>query len=196
MPFVLPVVIAFGTLFYILYREMPVYRQTRTGMGNRDSNVWKLRSMRDIRNEHLVPLPDSSRLTRLGRFMRANSIDELPQFLNIIKGEMSLVGPRPQISEYLPAMTERERQRHAVLPGLTGYAQINGRNAVTWTERFAQDLWYVENASFWLDVRILLKTPFAVMSGRNTAHEGHTTMPNLLEERRTPVVSPIRKEVA
>lgn len=134
----------FGSLFFLLYREMPLYRQMRTGRGNVSFQVWKLRTLRDRCDENCVPLPAASRSTRLGSFMRSYSIDELPQLINILRGEMSLVGLRPQIAAYLPAMTEQERKRHDVLPGLTGYAQINGRN---------------------------------------TAHEGHVTMPSLLEER-------------
>jgi len=183
LPLVLPTVLLFGALFSATTFERPVYRQVRTGLGNRHFFVWKLRTMTEERDNEGRLLPDVDRMTRLGTFMRSASIDELPQIVNIIKGEMSLVGPRPQVSEFLVAMTEQEKRRHDVLPGLTGHAQINGRNSVSWTERFAQDLWYVENASFWLDLRIIGRTPWAILSGKNTAHEGHATMPTLFEER-------------
>lgn len=183
LPVVAPVTIFFGTLFAIQTGERPVFRQTRTGHRNREFKVWKLRTMTEASDESGSLLPDHDRMTRLGTFMRSMSIDELPQVINVLRGEMSIVGPRPQVASYLGAMTENEKRRHNVLPGLTGHAQIKGRNAVSWAERFTQDLWYVENASFWLDLKIICQTPLAVISGKNTAHEDHVTMPSLFEER-------------
>ena len=119
----------------------------------------------------------------MGRFIRKFSIDELPQLVNILKGEMSFVGPRPQVDVFLDAMTEEEKRRYDVVPGITGWAQINGRNATKWSERFSQDLWYVKNASFKLDMFILMRTPLAILQATGIAQEGHATMPTLFEER-------------
>ena len=185
LPLAIVLCIVFGVAFSVSNRVRPVYRQERTGLDSGKFLVWKLRTMTEEKDAAGVLLPDEMRLTPLGRFMRATSIDELPQIINILKGEMSFVGPRPQVAEFLTAMTDEERRRHDVLPGLTGWAQINGRNAVSWSERFAQDLWYIDNASFWLDVGIMLRTPLAVLSANNTKHAGHATMPSLFDERRT-----------
>lgn len=139
--------------------------------------------MTEERAEDGTLLPDHERLTPFGNFMRATSIDELPQIINILRGEMSFVGPRPQIDVFLGAMTENEQRRHEVLPGLTGHAQINGRNAVTWAQRFEMDVWYVDNASLWLDLTIMARTPLAVLGARNIKNADHVTMPTLFEER-------------
>src|SRR5690606_1218532 len=118
----------------------------------------KLRTMREANGADGRPRPDAERLTRLGRVLRATSLDELPELWNVLKGEMSLVGPRPLLVEYLPLYNDRQRRRHDVRPGITGWAQVNGRNAVSWEERFEMDVWYVENLSFALDVKILWRT--------------------------------------
>lgn len=186
LPVILPLVSICGAVFFLMTGERPVYRQTRTGLGNRKFRLWKLKTMTETRAEDGTLLPDHERLTPFGNFMRATSIDELPQIINILKGEMSFVGPRPQIDVFLDAMTEKEQRRHEVLPGLTGHAQINGRNAVTWAQRFEMDVWYVENASLWLDLTIMARTPFVVLGARNTKHTNHATMPTLFEERDKP----------
>jgi sugar transferase EpsL len=122
-------------------------------------------------------LPDGERLTALGRFIRRTSLDEIPQLLNVITGNMSLVGPRPLLTEYLSLYNEKQRKRHEVKPGITGWAQVNGRNAITWNEKFELDNWYVENLNFWLDWKILFKTVKKVIKSENISHAGHHTMP-------------------
>lgn len=183
LPFVVLITSACGAVFFVITGERPIYRQSRTGLGNRKFLLWKLRTMTEDRAEDGSLLPDDERLIPFGKFMRATSIDELPQIINILKGEMSFVGPRPQIDVFLDAMTVEERRRHDALPGLTGHAQINGRNGVTWAQRFEMDVWYVDNASLWLDLKIMFRTPFVILAARNTTHNEHATMPTLFEER-------------
>lgn len=122
-------------------------------------------------------LPDTQRLTRLGRFLRSTSLDEFPELLNVIRGDMSLVGPRPLLIEYLPLYTLGQARRHEVRPGITGWAQVNGRNALSWEEKFALDVWYVDNRILWLDLKILAMTVFAVLRRRGISNSGHATMP-------------------
>jgi lipopolysaccharide/colanic/teichoic acid biosynthesis glycosyltransferase len=121
-------------------------------------------------------LPDSARLTRLGKFLRRTSLDELPELVNVLKGEMSLVGPRPLLMEYLPLYSFEQKRRHEVPPGITGWAQVNGRNVIDWEEKFKLDVWYVDHCSFMLDLRILWMTVADVMSARGISHPGHATM--------------------
>lgn len=132
--------------------------QERIGYKNQPFKIIKFKTMRDLRDENGNLLPDEQRLTRLGNFLRKTSLDELPQIINILKGEMRLVGPRPLLPEYLPLYSKNQLKRHQVKPGITGWAQINGRNLLTWKEKFELDVWYVENRSFWLDIRILWLT--------------------------------------
>jgi lipopolysaccharide/colanic/teichoic acid biosynthesis glycosyltransferase len=133
--------------------------------------------MREIAGPDGTPLPDAERLTRLGRFLRSSSIDELPQLWNVLRGELSLVGPRPLLMRYLPRYTPEQARRHDVLPGITGWAQVNGRNAISWEEKFALDVWYVENWSLALDLRILALTIARVFRREGISREGHATMP-------------------
>ncbi len=123
-------------------------------------------------------LPDVKRLTVWGSFLRKTSLDELPQLINILKGDMSLVGPRPLLVEYLSRYNERQKIRHFVRPGITGWAQVNGRNAISWDQKFELDIWYVEQLSFWLDIKILFKTLHKVFIAEKISHQGHATMPN------------------
>lgn len=146
-----------------------IFRQTRPGLDERPFEVLKLRTMRDACDPRGVPLPDEERLTRLGRLLRRWSVDELPQLVNVLRGEMSLVGPRPLLSDYLPRYSDRQRRRHWVRPGITGWAQIHGRNALSWQRRFELDLWYLRNRSLWLDLRVLATTALRVMSGSGVA---------------------------
>ncbi len=139
--------------------------------------------MRDTHEQGGLQLSDDDRITRLGNFLRRSSIDEVPQIINILKGEMSFVGPRPQDDAFLAAMTAEEKRRHDVLPGITGWAQTHGRNATEWKDRFAKDLWYVENASFLLDMRIIFRTPYIVVRASGISKAGYVTMPTLFEER-------------
>lgn len=129
--------------------------QQRIGYKNQPFYIIKFKTMRDLRDVQGNLLPDEQRVTRFGKFLRKTSLDELPQLINILKGEMRLVGPRPLLPEYLPLYTPQQLKRHNVKPGITGWAQINGRNALTWKEKFELDIWYVENRSFWLDLKIL-----------------------------------------
>jgi len=155
-----------------------LFRQQRPGRGGNPFEVVKFRTMRDATDSSGRTLPDAERLTAVGRFLRASSVDELPQLWNVVRGDMSLVGPRPLLMEYLPRYNARQSRRHEVLPGITGWAQINGRNALTWEEKFDLDVWYVDNWSPTLDLVILWRTLRQVLSGRGVAAEGHVSMPN------------------
>ena len=154
-----------------------LFRQERPGLGGRPFRMLKFRTMSDLRDPQGRLLDDAHRLTPLGRWLRRTSLDELPELINVLKGEMSLVGPRPLLMEYLPRYTPEQARRHVVKPGITGWAQINGRNALSWEEKFALDLWYVEHRSLWLDCVILVRTIAAVVSGRGISADGHATMP-------------------
>ncbi len=153
-----------------------LFRQRRVGLGGAEFEILKFRTMRDLRDSTGRPLNDAQRLTRFGRGLRASSLDELPELLNVLRGDMSLVGPRPLLPEYLPLYSNEQRRRHNVRPGLTGWAQVNGRNATTWEKRFEDDVWYVNNASFSVDARILLKTFFVAVSREGVSESGEVTM--------------------
>lgn len=152
-----------------------LFRQVRPGLGGRPFTMLKFRTMRDAMGPDGAPLPDAERLTRLGRFLRATSLDELPELWNVLKGEMSLVGPRPLLMEYLPLYTPEQARRHEVRPGITGWAQVNGRNAIGWDEKFRLDVWYVDHRSFWLDVKILLLTLKKVFVREGISQPGRAT---------------------
>ena len=153
------------------------FRQTRPGLHGKPFEMVKFRTMTDARDAQGELLPDSERLPPFGRFLRSSSLDELPELWNVLKGQMSLVGPRPLLMEYLPLYTPQQYRRHEVRPGVTGWAQVNGRNAISWEEKFALDVWYVENQSFWLDVKILFLTVKKVLvkDGINAAGEATMT---------------------
>jgi lipopolysaccharide/colanic/teichoic acid biosynthesis glycosyltransferase len=153
-----------------------LFAQERPGLGGRPFRIWKFRTMREERDAAGDPLPDELRLTRLGRLLRSASLDELPELFNVLRGDMSLVGPRPLLMEYLPLYTPGQARRHEVRPGITGWAQVNGRNAISWEERFALDVWYVDNRSLLLDLRILLLTAAKVLSREGISQEGRATM--------------------
>jgi lipopolysaccharide/colanic/teichoic acid biosynthesis glycosyltransferase len=152
-----------------------LFRQVRPGWHGKPFTLLKFRTMREADDGDRRPAPDAERLTRLGRFLRASSIDELPELWNVLRGDMSLVGPRPLLMEYLPLYSAEQRRRHEVRPGITGWAQVNGRNAITWEEKFAYDVWYVEHRSFLLDLRILLRTVARVVRREGISQEGHAT---------------------
>jgi sugar transferase EpsL len=154
-----------------------LFRQVRPGLRGKAFTMIKFRTMTDLRDSEGALLPDTQRLTPLGRFLRATSLDEVPELWNVLKGEMSLVGPRPLLMEYLPLYSLEQARRHEVRPGITGWAQVNGRNAVTWEEKFALDVWYVTHQSFWLDVKILLRTLVTVVSRDGITAAGEATMP-------------------
>ena len=155
-----------------------LFRQLRPGLGGQLFTLYKLQSMTAARDPATGQLlPDAQRLPRIGRWLRATSLDELPQLWNIVRGDMSLVGPRPLLPEYLPLYSPAQARRHLVRPGLTGWAQVNGRNAISWPEKFAFDVWYVDHQSFWLDMRILWRTAGRVLGRRGIAAAGEATMP-------------------
>jgi len=153
-----------------------IFRQQRPGKNERPFTLYKFRTMRDARDAQGTLLPDARRLTRLGAFLRATSLDELPELVNVLRGDMSLVGPRPLLMEYLPLYSPEQRRRHDVRPGVTGWAQVNGRNALTWREKFALDIEYVEHVSLGLDLRILILTIVSVARSEGISHSGHVTM--------------------
>jgi lipopolysaccharide/colanic/teichoic acid biosynthesis glycosyltransferase len=157
-----------------------MFRQVRPGRGERLFELLKLRTMRDAMDSRGEPLPDAARLTRMGEVMRRTSLDELPQLWNVLRGDMSLVGPRPLLVEYLPRYSPAERRRHEVQPGITGWAQVNGRNSLSWEEKFALDVWYVDHQSMLLDLRILALTALRVVRRHGIASEGHATMPKFM----------------
>lgn len=154
-----------------------LFRQIRPGKDAHPFTILKFRSMRDAVDPQGAPLPDHARLTPFGRFLRASSLDELPELWNVLKGDMSLVGPRPLLMEYVPLYSPEQARRHEVRPGITGWAQINGRNAISWEEKFALDVWYVDNRSFWLDLRILAATVGRVVQRSGISAAGEATMP-------------------
>ena len=157
-----------------------LFRQQRPGLEGKPFELVKFRTMRRLTTGDVVPAEDERRLTRLGRFLRASSLDELPELWNVLKGEMSLVGPRPLLMRYLPLYSPEQARRHEVRPGLTGWAQVNGRNALSWEEKFALDLWYVDNRSLLLDLRILLLTVWRLLRPSGIAAEGSATMPEFM----------------
>lgn len=153
-----------------------LFRQHRPGKGGRAFEMVKFRTMTDQRGKDGLPLSDAQRLPPFGQWLRATSLDELPELWNVLKGDMSLVGPRPLLMEYLPLYSERQARRHEVKPGITGWAQVMGRNSLNWPERFELDIWYVDNRSFWLDFRILALTLNAVISRKGINSAGEATM--------------------
>jgi lipopolysaccharide/colanic/teichoic acid biosynthesis glycosyltransferase len=154
-----------------------LFRQTRPGKNGKLFTMYKFRTMTDRKDNSGVLLPDVERLTSLGRFLRASSLDELPELWNVLKGDMSVVGPRPLLPKYLPRYTPKQRRRHHVKPGITGWAQVNGRNALSWEQRFDLDVWYVDNRTLALDLRILAMTVLAVLARTGISADGHATMP-------------------
>nr|WP_281404418.1 sugar transferase [Pyxidicoccus fallax] len=152
------------------------FRQQRPGLGGRTFQLVKFRTMLDARDKDGRPLPDAQRLTRTGKFLRSASLDELPQLWNVLRGDMSLVGPRPLLIEYLSRYSPEQARRHDVLPGITGWAQVNGRNALDWPERFKLDVWYVDNWSLWLDAKILGMTVLRVLQRQGISPKGRALM--------------------
>ena len=167
-------------LAYLIRKNLgsPVlFQQIRPTQGGKPFKMIKFRTMRDAVDKQGKPLPDSERLTPFGQKLRASSLDELPELWNVLKGEMSLVGPRPLLMEYLPLYNAQQMRRHEMKPGITGWAQINGRNATTWDERFAHDIWYIDHYSFWLDLKILCLTFKKVWQKDGISAAGEATMP-------------------
>lgn len=152
------------------------FAQERPGKGGKVFKVIKFKSMTDERDADGNLLPDADRLTNVGRFVRSTSIDELPQLINVLKGDMALIGPRPLLVQYLPLYSKEQARRHDVRPGITGWAQVNGRNAISWTKKFELDVWYVDHCSFWLDVKIIFLTIKKVFVREGISQEGQATM--------------------
>ncbi len=171
-----PLLLLVGS-FVAVYLGRPVlYRQVRPGLYGKPFTMVKFRTMTDERSEDGSLLPDAQRLTSFGRFLRASSIDELPELWNVLRGDMSLVGPRPLLMEYLPLYTTQQARRHEVRPGITGWAQVNGRNAISWQDKFALDVWYVDHRSMWLDLKILWLTVRKVLVRDGISAAGEATM--------------------
>lgn len=168
-----------GLVAWQVHRKMgsPVlFRQTRPGLYGRPFKMIKFRTMKDAVDAQGNPLPDSERMTSFGYFLRATSLDELPELWNVLRGDMSLVGPRPLLMEYLPIYSREQYRRHEVRPGISGWAQVNGRNAISWEDKFKMDVWYVDNQSFLLDIKILFLTIKKVLAREGVSGEGEVTM--------------------
>ena len=172
-----PVMLVIMLLQLFFHKGKVWFRQQRPGYKGKLFYILKFKTMSDTRDANGELLPDVKRLTPWGNFLRKSSLDELPQLINILKGEMSLVGPRPLLTEYLTRYNERQLRRHDVRPGITGWAQVNGRNAISWDQKFELDVWYTEKMSLWLDIRILFKTVRKVLGSQEINHTGHATMP-------------------
>jgi sugar transferase EpsL len=157
-----------------------IFQQERPGLHGRSFTIFKFRTMTELRNSSAALLADEDRLTRLGGFLRATSLDELPELWNVLKGDMSLVGPRPLLMQYLGRYTREQTRRHDVRPGITGWAQVNGRNALTWDQKFHLDLWYVDHRSFSLDLKILMMTIWKLASRDGISEPGHVTATEFL----------------
>ena len=173
--FIIPLMLIIALLVRFKIGSPVLFRQVRPGLHGRPFVIYKFRTMTDKRDEDGNLLPDGERLTRLGRFLRKTSMDELPEFFNVIKGDMSIVGPRPLLMQYLDRYTPEQARRHEVKPGITGWAQVNGRNAITWEEKFKLDVWYVDNWSLWLDMKIILMTLWKILKREGINQPGQAT---------------------
>ncbi|MCH8010910.1 MAG: sugar transferase [Candidatus Marinimicrobia bacterium] len=171
-----PILIILGLILLFTIGSPVLFKQTRPGFQSKPFTFYKFSTMTQEKDTKGVLLPNEHRLTRFGDFLRKTSLDELPSLWNVLKGDMSFVGPRPLLMEYLNRYTPEQARRHEVKPGITGWAQVNGRNAITWEEKFKFDVWYVENQSFWLDVKILFMTIWKVLIGEGISQKGHATM--------------------
>lgn len=185
VPVWLPLMLLIATVVWVRLGRPIIFRQPRPGRHGQLFTLYKFRSMTSARSAGGQLLPDQDRLTRFGRFLRSTSLDELPELWNVLRGEMSLVGPRPLLQKYLELYTPEQSRRHEVRPGITGWAQVNGRNAVDWNRKFEFDVWYVDHCNPWLDLRILCRTVFSVVRSEGIAAAGHATSP---EFRGTPAV--------
>lgn len=175
LPVLIPICVIVAILVRVKLGAPTIFAQTRPGLGGKLFKLFKFRSMTDARDADGNLLPDDRRLPRFGQLLRKSSLDELPEIVNVLRGEMSLVGPRPLLPEYLTRYSPQQARRHETLPGITGWAQINGRNALDWESRFELDVWYVDNASLWLDIKILYATLAAVVAMRDVNQPGHAT---------------------
>lgn len=175
--FFLPIIIIVAILVRVKLGSPILFHQERPGLHGKVFKMYKFRTMTDAKDLHGHLLPNKQRMTKFGNALRATSLDELPGLFNVIKGDMSLVGPRPLLVEYLPLYTEEQARRHEVRPGITGWAQVNGRNAISWEEKFKFDVWYVDNQSFWLDIKVLLLTIKKVIVKDGINNSDNVTMP-------------------
>lgn len=174
--FLSPIIVVIGFLIRIQLGAPVFFRQYRPGIKGKNFEMIKFRTMRDAHDEDGVPLPDLKRMTPFGTFLRSTSLDELPELWNVLIGHMSLVGPRPLLTEYLPLYSDEQFRRHEVRPGITGWAQVNGRNSLSWEEKFSLDVWYVDNRSLWLDFKIIYLTAKKVLVRDGISAEGEVTM--------------------
>jgi lipopolysaccharide/colanic/teichoic acid biosynthesis glycosyltransferase len=172
----LPITLTVTILLYFYNHGQPFFFQLRPGLNGKIFRIVKFKTMNDRRGANHELLPDAERLTPVGKFVRKTSLDELPQLINVLRGEMSLVGPRPLLVEYLPLYNATQARRHEVRPGITGWAQVNGRNTISWQQKFDYDVWYVEHLSFWLDVQILWKTVQKVLKSEGINAASAATM--------------------
>ena len=168
-----PILLLLFPLLSILLGFPVLFKQSRPGKNGIPFTIYKFRTMTDEKDEFGNLLPDVKRLTRFGSFLRRTSLDELPELFNVLKGEMSLVGPRPLLIDYLPLYSPEQARRHEIKPGITGWAQINGRNSLSWQEKFEMDVWYVDHVSFWLDIKILFLTIWKVLKREGISQEGY-----------------------
>tara|TARA_Y100000768_G_C23863683_1_gene626978 strand:- start:358 stop:954 length:597 start_codon:yes stop_codon:yes gene_type:complete len=174
---IVPILLTFSILIKKYMGSPIIFKQFRPGINGTPFNFYKFRTMKNRRQDNGKSFSDEDRLTTLGKFLRKMSLDELPSLWNVLKGDMSLVGPRPLLMEYLPLYSERQMIRHKIKPGITGWAQINGRNTISWEEKFELDIWYVQNQSFWLDLKIILITIWKVLKQEGISHKQFATMP-------------------
>lgn len=172
----LPVMLIVAVLVRVKLGSPILFTQARPGLNGEIFNMMKFRTMLDATDKHGNQLPDDQRMKPFGAFLRSASLDELPGLLNVLKGDMSLVGPRPLLVQYLPLYNDEQKRRHNVRPGITGWAQVNGRNAISWEDKFKFDVWYVNNQSFWLDIKILLLTVKKVFVREGISSDGHVTI--------------------
>jgi lipopolysaccharide/colanic/teichoic acid biosynthesis glycosyltransferase len=172
-----PVIIIISLIIYFTMGRQIFFKQVRPGLKGKPFVIYKFRTMLDLRDEKGNLLPDEKRLTTIGKFLRSTTLDELPEFWNVLKGDMSLVGPRPLLMEYLDRYTPEQARRHNVKPGMTGWAQVNGRNAISWEEKFKLDVWYVDNWNILLDLKIIFLTILKILKREGISAEGHATMP-------------------
>lgn len=173
---VLPVLVVCSVLLWFTNQGTPFFLQKRPGLNGKVFAILKFKTMSDAKDANGQLLPDAMRLTRIGAIIRKTSLDELPQLWNVLKGDMGLIGPRPLLVEYLPLYNEKQKRRHEVRPGITGWAQVNGRNAISWKQKFEYDVWYVDNCSFALDMKILWMTVQKVFRREGISQEGQATV--------------------
>ncbi len=171
-----PILILVGLFLAIANKGNPFFIQTRPGKDEKLFNIIKFKTMNDKRDPKGKLLSDATRLTRIGKLVRKTSLDEIPQLINVLKGDMSLIGPRPLLPEYLSLYNTEQKKRHLVKPGITGWAQVNGRNAISWEQKFTYDIWYVENSSFWIDIKIIFLTIQKVLASKDIAADGSATV--------------------